>query len=217
MRQKKSVGEYLAFLSAKHEIEPKEFLTALRQAEMGKKIGCGKFSIEYRGRIEAKQIFLVRNVTGVVAQFRVPDEFLLNSENSLGKFMGTEKVRAHLYRKSKVIHSHFIRDVRSGMTHINLRAKVLSVAEPRHVITRYGNYADVAKALIGDTTGTIKLCLWNEQINAISVGDTVQVSNARASIFKGETQLTIGIKGVLNRVEDHALDGVPSLPLTLKT
>jgi len=217
LRQKKSVGEYLALLSTKHEIEPEEFLTGLRQAEMGKKTGCGEFSIEYRGRIEAKQIFLVRNVTGVVAQFRVPDEFLLNGENSLGKFMGTKKIRTHLFRKSQVIHSHVIRDVRSGMTHINLKAKVLSVGEPRHVITRYGNYADVAKALIGDATGTIKLCLWNEQINAISAGDTVQVSNARASIFKGEKQLTIGIKGVLKTVEDHAIDGVPSLPLTLKT
>ena len=217
MRQRKSVGEYLAFLSVKYEIEPEEFLAALRQAEMGKKEACGKFLVEYRGKIKAKKVFLVRNATGVVAQFRVPDEFLLNGENSLGKFMDTEKIRKHLSRKSQGVHSNFVRDVRSGMTHINLKAKILSVADLRRIVTKYGNYADVAKALIGDETGTIKLCLWNEQIKAISVGDTVHIRNARASVFNGETQLTIGTRGVLKRAEDLARDGIPTLPLTLKT
>jgi ssDNA-binding replication factor A large subunit len=115
--------------------------------------------------------------------------------------MDTDMVRKHLFRKRKVTHSHFIRDVRSGMNHINLKAKILAVAEPRRVVTRYGNYADVSKALIADETGTINLCLWNEQIDSVSVGDTVQIGNARASMFRGERQLTIGIRGALNIAE----------------
>jgi len=70
------------------------------------------------------------------------------------------------------------------------------------VFTRFGNYASVANALIADETGTIKLCLWNEQIKSISVGDTVQLENARVSTFRGERQLRIGKNGMLSIVED---------------
>jgi replication factor A1 len=87
------------------------------------------------------------------------------------------------------------------MRHVNLKAKILEVTEPTHVVTRYGNNASVAKALIADETGTIKLCLWNDQIGSVSVGDTIQIENARASIFRGERQLSIGKKGTLNNVE----------------
>jgi hypothetical protein len=201
LRQKKSVGEYLAFLSAKYEVDPEKFFVALRQAGEGKKTSCGQFSIVCRGKIKAKQIFLIRNDSRVIAQFQVSTDFLLESGNSLRKFMDADMVRKHLFRKRKVTHSHFIRDVRSGMNHINLKAKILAVAEPRRVVTRYGNYADVSKALIADETGTINLCLWNEQIDSVSVGDTVQIGNARASMFRGERQLTIGIRGALNIAE----------------
>ena len=84
MRHRKSVGEYLAYLSVKYEIEPEKFLSALRQAGVGKKTECGKFSVECLGRTEGKQIFLVRNGSRVVAQFRVPDEFFLESGDSFG-------------------------------------------------------------------------------------------------------------------------------------
>lgn len=201
MRQKRSIGEYLAFLSVKYEVDPEKFLNALRIAGENKKTNCGQFSIECRGKIQTNQIFLIRNYSGVVAQFRVSDDFFLESGNSLKKFMDTDMVRKHLFKKRKATHSHFIRDVRPGMNHVNLKAKILEVAEPRRVVTRYGNYANVAKALIADETGTIKLCLWNEQIDSVCVGDTVQIGDARASTFRGERQLTIGIRGVLNIAE----------------
>jgi replication factor A1 len=96
------------------------------------------------------------------------------------------------------------------MKHVNLEAKILEVAEPRRVITRYGNYASVAKAVIGDETGTINLCLWNEQIGCVSVGDTVRIENARASLFRGERQLSIGARGLLNNVEDLISQSAPA-------
>ena len=215
MRHRKSAGEYLAFLSVKYEVEPEKFFSALHQAGVGTKTDCGKFSIECRGRIEKKQIFLVRDGQGVVAQFRVPDEFFFESE-SIGKFMNTDKVRGLLLKKRKAAHFCLVKDVRSGMKHVNLKAKVLSVAEPRRVVTRFGNYADVAKALIGDETGAISLCLWNEQINAVSVGGTVHVGNAKASIFRGEKQLTVGARGVLSNAEGFESIGAPRLPIALK-
>ena len=54
------------------------------------------------------------------------------------------------------------------------------------------------KASIADETGTIKLCLWNGQIGSVSVGDTVQIENARVSAFGGEKQMSLEKTGTLN-------------------
>ena len=209
MRHKRSIGPYLAFLSVKYEVAPEKFFSALLQAAENKKSNCGSISIEYRGEIKAKKIFLMTNNAGVLAQFRVPEEFLLERDNPLGKFLETDKIRRYLSRKDRAIHSRAIKDLRSGMKHVNLKAKILEIAEPTRVITRYGSYAIVAKALIEDETGTINLCLWNEQIGCVSVGDTVQIGNARTSLFRGERQLSIGTRGQLNNVADIISQSAP--------
>jgi hypothetical protein len=214
--KKKSVGEYLALLTAKYDLEPEEFVSALRQVEPGISIDGGKFSIECRGRIEKRRIFLVRIKSGILAQIRVPDEFL-DAEDSIGKFMNNSMLRRLLAKKRKTGDLCLIRDVRSGMTHINLKAKVLSVATKKHVMTRYGNYADVAKARIADETGAINLLLWNDQINAVSVGGAIRICNARASVFKGERQLSVRTKGVLAGAEGFRLDAAKCEPVSLET
>jgi replication factor A1 len=209
LRHKRSIGPYLAFLSVKYEVAPEKFFSALLKAVENKKSNCESISIECRGEIKAKKIFLMTNNAGVLAQFRVPDEFLLEKDNPLGKFLETDKIRRYLSRKGRAIHSRAIKDLLSGMKHVNLKAKILEIAESRRVITRYGNYANVAKAVIEDETGTINLCLWNEQIGCVSVGDTVQIENARASLFRGERQLSIGTKGQLNNVADIISQSAP--------
>jgi replication factor A1 len=88
------------------------------------------------------------------------------------------------------------------MNNVKGAAKVLEVTEPKLVVTRYGNNARLAKAVIADETGKIKLCLWNEQIDGVSAGDTVQIENARVSMFSGERQISLGKKGTLNNIED---------------
>jgi len=150
------------------------------------------------------------NDFGVLAQFRVPEEFLMERNNPLGKFLETAKIRRYLSRKKRETISHAVKDLQSGMNHVSLKAKILEVPEPSRVVTRYGNYARVAKALIGDETGTIRLCLWNEQIGSVSVGDTVRIENAQASLFRGEKQLSIGTRGLLTNVKDFESQITPT-------
>src|SRR4030067_2573868 len=88
------------------------------------------------------------------------------------------------------------------MRNVNLKAEVKEIGEKTLVITRFGNYASVANALIADGTGKIKLCLWNEQIDSISVGNNVEIENGSISTFKGERQLRIGKKGMLRIAKD---------------
>jgi replication factor A1 len=198
LRQKKSVGEYLAFLSVKYEVDPEEFLYALRLAEEHEESGCDKLSIQCRGKIKNNFIFLIKMESEVVAQFPISEEFLFNESNHLRNFMDTDVIRRYIARKARTATPNSIKDLQTGMRHVNLKVKILEVAEPKHVFTRYGNHASVAKASIADETGTIKLNLWNGQIGSVSAGDTVQIENARVSTFRGERQMSLEKTGSLN-------------------
>lgn len=83
------------------------------------------------------------------------------------------------------------------MKSVDLKAEVVEIAEPIFVVTRFGNSASVANALISDETGKIKMCLWNEQIKSISEGDIIQIENATISSFRGEKQVRIRRNGLL--------------------
>jgi replication factor A1 len=192
------MGEYLAFLSVKYEVDPEGFLHALRLAEEHKKARCDQLSIQCRGKTKSKIIFLIKKESEVVAQFPISEEFLLNKSNHLRDFMDTDEIRRYVAKKAKIATANFIKDLRTGMRHVNLKAKILEVAEPKHVFTRYGNHASFAKASIADETGSIKLCLWNGQIGSVSAGDTVQIENARVFAFKGERQMSLERTGALN-------------------
>jgi len=201
LRRKKSAGEYLACLSARYEVDPDALFCALLSAGENRESRCGNLSIECRGKTKGKIIFLITEDSEVVAQFPVSERFLLQQGNPIRNFMETERVRKHIAKKNRSAASRSIRDLRAGMNNISLKAKVLEVTQPKHVVTRYGNLASLAKALIADETGKIKLCLWNEQIDSVAAGDTVQIENARTSTFRGERQLSLGKKGTLNNIE----------------
>jgi replication factor A1 len=206
LREKKvPLGEYLAFLSVKYSVDPDQLFQTLISTKRQQKAWCGEISVECRGKIGHERIFLMMQGSTLVAQLRVSEEFLLNKVNPLRKFMDTAKIRKYIARKSNALQSNFIKDLRVGIHHVNLNAMVLEIPEPTYVYTRFGNNAIVANALIGDATGTIKLCLWNDQINCISVGDNIQIRNARTFAFKGEKQLRVGNKGSLRVQQENVI------------
>lgn len=202
MRNKVSAGEYLAFLSIKYEVDSDKLFYALISAWENRESTCGSLSIKCRGELKDKIVLLITKESKVVAQFPVSKEFLLERDNPIKILRRTDQLRRHLIKKNNGQSFLRIKDLRTGMKRVNLKAKVLEVARPILVFTRFGNYASVANALITDETGTIKLCLWNEQIDSVSEGDTVQIENANVSTFRGERQLRIGKKGVLSEVEE---------------
>jgi replication factor A1 len=202
LRNKVLDGDYLAFLSIKYEVDPDKLFYALISAGENQKSNCGKLSIECRGKTQSKDIFLILQDSRVVAQFPIPKEFLLQRNNPIKDFMKTDRIRRHLDKKNTGSRSLLIKDLQTGMRRINLKAKVLEIPRPKLVFTRFGTPASVANILLADETGTIKLCLWNDQIKSISIGDTIQINNARASTFRGERQLSLGKAGTLSNIVD---------------
>jgi replication factor A1 len=210
VKRKKTSGEYLAFISAKYEVNPDEFFCALLSAGENQKSSCGTLSIECRGKVKDKIIFLITENSQIVAQLSVSEAFLKKEGNPIRPFMETDIIRKHEAKKLRTPASYSIQNLRAGMNHVNLKAKVLEVTQPKQVFTRYGNYASLAKAVIEDHTGQIKLCLWNDQIDAVSAGTTVQIENARTSTFKGERQLSLGKTGTVSNIEHFENDMTPT-------
>jgi replication factor A1 len=210
VKRKKTSGEYLAFISAKYEVNPDEFFCALLSAGENQKSSCGTLSIECRGKVKDKIIFLITENSQIVAQLSVSEAFLKKEGNPIRPFMQTDLIRKHEAKKLRTPASYSIQDLRTGMNHVSLKAKVLEVTQPKQVFTRYGNYASLAKAVIEDHTGQIKLCLWNDQIDAVSAGTTVQIENARTSTFKGERQLSLGKTGTVSNIEHFENDMTPT-------
>jgi replication factor A1 len=95
-----------------------------------------------------------------------------------------------------------IKDLRNGMRRVDVEGKVVEKSEAREVRSRYRNVTlRVATATITDDTGTIKLTLWNDQINQVNVDDTVKIENGYVTSFRGEIQLNVGKYGKLTVLE----------------
>jgi replication factor A1 len=196
MRSKLYPSEYLALLTIKYKVDPDKFFDALVSAEKNRKSECGTLSIECRKKQNRKVIFLITQSSKVVAQFKITEEFL-SKKNPIKEVRNTYLGDRYSTKKGEESQPLQIKDLRVGMKNVNLKAKVVEVSKPKSVVTRFGNHASVANALVSDGTGKIKLCLWNDQIELVTVGDTVQIENARVSAFRNERQMRVGKNGVL--------------------
>jgi replication factor A1 len=92
-----------------------------------------------------------------------------------------------------------ISDLVPGTGNVELQAEVIEVEEPRE-IDKMGRKLRVSNVVLKDETGTIKLTLWNAQIDAVSLGCKVQVSNAYVNVFLDEPKLTLGKFGKIQVV-----------------
>ena len=199
MKHKKpSISEHLASLSVQYGVYPAELFQALINAREDKKAKCQNLTIEYRGSVGQEAIFLIKQDNNALVQFRVNEEILREKDLTFDNWMDNEKIKKQIAKQNPAEQvSLSIKDLRHGLKKVKLEAKVTHIEEPRMVHTQFGNNALLANAMIEDDTGKIRLCLWDQQVNAVSVGDTIQLSNASVATFKGEKQLRLGKNGTL--------------------
>jgi len=91
-----------------------------------------------------------------------------------------------------------IKDLNDGMKRVSVEAKVVEKGDPREVKSKYKDETyRIVDAVVADETGSIKLTLWNEQIDQVNVGDNVKIENGYVTSFKGEIQLNVGKFGTM--------------------
>ena len=91
-----------------------------------------------------------------------------------------------------------IADLKPGTGNVNVEAEVVSVEEPREVMTKFGKRTRVANATIKDDSGEITLTLWGDDIDRVKGGDKIAVENGWVSEFKGTPQISAGKYGKIN-------------------
>jgi replication factor A1 len=199
--KKPTLEDKLAFIATQHEVYPTELFQALIDAKEQGKVVISDLTVEYRGNVTNQAIFLITKNSKVIAQFRVPDETLARTDVSFDNSMDSSKIRKEIARQNPAPSHLKIENLRVGMKKINVTAEVLQTAEPSKVHTQFRDNAVVSNASIGDETGKILLCLWDQQINSVHTGDYIEIKNAHVAMFKGEKQLRLGKNGTITLLE----------------
>ena len=96
-----------------------------------------------------------------------------------------------------------IKDIDARVTSVNLKAKIVGKSIPRYVFSRFGDALTLSTATISDGTGSLRMPLWNAEIDRVSIGDTVQIENGQVRTFRGELQVSLGRKGRLQVIENQ--------------
>jgi len=92
-----------------------------------------------------------------------------------------------------------IKDLKDGMKRVEVEGKIIEKGPPREVLSRYKDVVHkVANATLSDGTGTIKLTLWNDQIEQVNQNDSIKIENGYVTSFRGEIQLNVGRYGKLS-------------------
>ena len=194
--------EYLVLISMKYGIDSNDFFNSFVEAWGCQQSTFERLLIECRKKTRDNAVFLITKGFKVVAQFPIP-KHILEETNPLKDFASTRTSRRTIAKRIKIEHPRIV-DLTFGMNRINLKARVIEIPKPKSVFTRFGNFATVTNAKVTDETGIIQLPLWNQQIATVSVGDTIQVENARVVTFRGERQLRVGRGGQLSVIEKCA-------------
>jgi len=196
--KRQKILKYLAIIAVKHNVDAYELLNCIGEAWSQEESKCEQVTVRCRERTEDSAIFLFTTRHEVLAQFPIPTE-ILQGKDELEDYMGAVSAKALLAKK---VANPKIRDLKAGMKKASLKARVLEIPEPNRVYTRHGTEAYVTNALIGDETGTIRMNLWNRQINMVSQGDLIKIENGTVAGFRGERQLRIGKHGKITVVQD---------------
>ncbi|MBI2658481.1 hypothetical protein HYX05_00040 [Candidatus Woesearchaeota archaeon] len=92
-----------------------------------------------------------------------------------------------------------VKDLKPKQGNVDITIDVVDVGEARE-FQKFGKPGRVANAVAKDETGNIKLTLWNEDIEKVSAGDKVHLTNGYVNEWQGEMQLTTGRLGKLEIV-----------------
>ena len=99
-----------------------------------------------------------------------------------------------------------IAEIRADMNNINISGRVLDIGEIRTFEKKDGSTGRVGNLLLGDSTGKIRLTLWDEKtsfLDEIDFDETIEVLHAysRENAFSQQVELNLGGRGIIQKSE----------------
>jgi replication factor A1 len=188
-------------IAAKYDLDPSLLVESFIEAWKNEIDHCGCLKITCRGvnKDEDSATFLVTCEDKVVSQFPIKTEVFKNQNdfiNHLQQFP-IQKIRERYSRKDSGLKKN-IGQLRVKMKRVDLKAKIIEIPPVTKVMTRYGLKAKFTNIKIADDTGSIRLNLWNNQMDDLHVGDKVKIENSYVVRYRGELQLRLGRKGTIS-------------------
>jgi replication factor A1 len=199
-------------IASKYDLDPDLLVESFTEAWKNKIDHCGGLKITCRGVIDDKDsaTFLVTCEEKVVSQFPIKTEVLENQDvfkNHL-RHIPIQEIRERYSRRDTGLKKN-IGQLRVKMKKVDLKAKIVEIPPSLRVMTRFGHVAKVTNIKISDDTGSIRLSLWNNQMDDLYVGDNVEIENSYVTRYRGELQLRLGRKGTIN---NESMLITPTLP-----
>lgn len=127
-----------------------------------------------------------------------------------------EKVKENHINKLLFKVNMEIKDLTANQGNIDLVLEVVE-KEPERTFDKFGKSGRVCNVKVKDSSGDIKLTLWNEDIDTVNVGDKIHLQNGWCSEFRGEKQISSGKFGKIEVVEKATSSETPPQPAAPET
>jgi len=94
-------------------------------------------------------------------------------------------------------------ELKPQMKNLVISFKVMELGEEREVTSRHDDSTHrIADAIVGDSTGTVTVPLWDANIDSVEVGKTYTLKNGYTGLFRRNLRLNIGKYGELSDAEE---------------
>ena len=93
-----------------------------------------------------------------------------------------------------------IRDLKPGMSSVNIKVTVSNISEPKQITSGKGIEYEILEVEVKDETGTMMLVLWDEKVIPLKVGDVLRIENGFVTSFKGKWRINVGKYGEIAKL-----------------
>ncbi|NPA97563.1 MAG: single-stranded DNA-binding protein [Crenarchaeota archaeon] len=104
-----------------------------------------------------------------------------------------------------------VKDLKPGQENVEVKVRVLERKGIKTIRTRAGDRT-IGLYTVGDDSGRVTLVAWGSKAASLEAGDSVKISNAWVSSYRGEVQLNIGRSSVIERVDDTEVPQIEEVP-----
>ena len=91
-----------------------------------------------------------------------------------------------------------VSELSAGQGNVDVEGTIKEIGEVRS-FNKFGRELRVANAVLEDSSGSIKLSLWNDDASRFKEGDKVKITNGYVNEFQGDKQLTSGKFGKIEK------------------